>query len=189
MHRLPSPFFIVLSVLIFASSLCNALYGPSSPVVQLSPSNFKSKVTWLPLCSASSCLVGEKVVGEWKRTVNLELSYKEQENDSDDYLRKLIIFSSDHKLLKVLKYAALNWLQSAIFLFFFSYIVDLAWCSFLCSLSSSSSCLRKYMRSHPLHFPSHPIEKCQTLKNAAAPTYQLHIGFSFEIVNFWNWGM
>lgn len=119
MHRLPSPFLIVLSVLIFASSLCNALYGPSSPVVQLSPSNFKSKVTWLPLCSASSCLVGEKVVGEWKRTVNLELSYKEQENDSDDYLRKLIIFSSDRKLLKVLKYAALNWLQSAIFLFFF----------------------------------------------------------------------
>ncbi|OAY35052.1 protein disulfide isomerase-like 2-3 [Manihot esculenta] len=44
MHRLPSPFLIVLSVLIFASSLCNALYGPSSPVVQLSPSNFKSKV-------------------------------------------------------------------------------------------------------------------------------------------------
>lgn len=49
----------------------------------------------------------------------MELSYKEQENDSDDYLRKLIIFSSDRKLLKVLKYAALNWLQSAIFLFFF----------------------------------------------------------------------
>ncbi|KAJ9176844.1 hypothetical protein P3X46_012116 [Hevea brasiliensis] len=44
MHRSSSPFLTALSILFFASGLCNALYGPSSPVLQLNPSNFKSKV-------------------------------------------------------------------------------------------------------------------------------------------------
>ncbi|KAF2292344.1 hypothetical protein GH714_020374 [Hevea brasiliensis] len=39
-----SPFLTTLAILFFASNLCNALYGPSSPVFQLNPSNFKSKV-------------------------------------------------------------------------------------------------------------------------------------------------
>ncbi|XP_021890155.1 protein disulfide-isomerase like 2-2-like [Carica papaya] len=43
MHRSWSPFVIIQSIF-FAFNLCNALYGPSSPVVQLTPSNFKSKV-------------------------------------------------------------------------------------------------------------------------------------------------
>ncbi|CAL5336368.1 unnamed protein product [Camellia sinensis] len=47
MHR-PSPLLIVLSVFFLQifdlSSRVDALYGPSSPVLQLNPSNFKSKV-------------------------------------------------------------------------------------------------------------------------------------------------
>ncbi|KAJ7960317.1 protein disulfide-isomerase like 2-2-like [Quillaja saponaria] len=39
-----SPFFIALLFIVFNFGLSDALYGPSSPVVQLTPSNFKSKV-------------------------------------------------------------------------------------------------------------------------------------------------
>ncbi|KAJ7964766.1 protein disulfide-isomerase like 2-2-like [Quillaja saponaria] len=41
-----SPFFIALSILliVYNFGFSDALYGPSSPVVQLTPSNFKSKV-------------------------------------------------------------------------------------------------------------------------------------------------
>ncbi|CAN0897089.1 Protein disulfide isomerase-like 2-3 [Linum grandiflorum] len=39
-----SPFLAAVSLLFFACSLCSALYNPSSPVVQLTPKNFKSKV-------------------------------------------------------------------------------------------------------------------------------------------------
>ncbi|XP_065876067.1 protein disulfide isomerase-like 2-3 [Euphorbia lathyris] len=44
MHRPRSPFFLALSILLLSFNLCYALYGPSSPVLQLNPSNFKSKV-------------------------------------------------------------------------------------------------------------------------------------------------
>ncbi|XP_050206842.1 protein disulfide-isomerase like 2-2-like [Mercurialis annua] len=43
--RSPTLNLIILSItLFFSSNLCHALYGPSSPVLQLTPSNFKSKV-------------------------------------------------------------------------------------------------------------------------------------------------
>ncbi|CAN1783940.1 Protein disulfide isomerase-like 2-3 [Linum perenne] len=38
------PILAAVSLLFFACNLCCALYNPSSPVVQLTPSNFKSKV-------------------------------------------------------------------------------------------------------------------------------------------------
>ncbi|XP_022771729.1 protein disulfide-isomerase like 2-2-like isoform X1 [Durio zibethinus] len=44
MSRSRSPLLIALSFLFIFFSVSNALYGPSSPVVQLTPSNFKSKV-------------------------------------------------------------------------------------------------------------------------------------------------
>ncbi|XWS47376.1 hypothetical protein CRYUN_Cryun14cG0147100 [Craigia yunnanensis] len=44
MCRSQSPLLIALSFLFTFFSISNALYGPSSPVVQLTPSNFKSKV-------------------------------------------------------------------------------------------------------------------------------------------------
>ncbi|KAH1081733.1 hypothetical protein J1N35_021494 [Gossypium stocksii] len=43
MHRSRSPLLIALSFLFTSFTISNALYGPSSPVVQLTPSNFKSK--------------------------------------------------------------------------------------------------------------------------------------------------
>ncbi|KAL9347579.1 hypothetical protein Peur_058945 [Populus x canadensis] len=43
--RTQSELLLALSILFFQSNLfCHALYGPSSPVLQLNPSNFKSKV-------------------------------------------------------------------------------------------------------------------------------------------------
>ncbi|TYH44145.1 hypothetical protein ES332_D11G173400v1 [Gossypium tomentosum] len=44
MHRSRSPLLLALSFLFTSFPISNALYGPSSPVVQLTPSNFKSKV-------------------------------------------------------------------------------------------------------------------------------------------------
>ncbi|XVF21057.1 hypothetical protein REPUB_Repub12eG0057600 [Reevesia pubescens] len=44
MRRSRSPLLVALSFLFTFFSISNALYGPSSPVVQLTPSNFKSKV-------------------------------------------------------------------------------------------------------------------------------------------------
>ncbi|GAV62427.1 Thioredoxin domain-containing protein, partial [Cephalotus follicularis] len=39
-----STLLLTLAIIIFVFNGCDALYGPSSPVVQLTPSNFKSKV-------------------------------------------------------------------------------------------------------------------------------------------------
>ncbi|WCJ37479.1 Protein disulfide-isomerase like 2-2 [Euphorbia peplus] len=44
MYASRSPFFIALSILLLSFNLTYALYGSSSPVLQLNPSNFKSKV-------------------------------------------------------------------------------------------------------------------------------------------------